>query len=192
MKLISPVPVIPAVTVADLKRAVHVDGVDDDTLLASYISAAQEVVEIAAWRPLRARLLQFEFDLNTDCDFTKWWFPVAPVANIVQVETWSVATGNTIIGLSEFALSGAYDEPKMHMSHVAVSAMVAMDSVQVQADVGYAANDVPETLKQAIILIVKEWFDQGVGIGALKETNLSFAAKNLIKQNKYTRPQEFG
>ena len=193
MMLIDPVtnPITPAVDFAEFSRATHVDGGDDQVSIEAYLLAAQEVVETGMRRPLTRRTVQFEFDLACAGEFQEWFFPVAPVSSILKVSSWTGVTGDVEIAPGEYTLARGFDEPKLCFSWVAMSELSGAQTVKVEAEIGYDVSFIPATSKQAIILIAKEWFDQGIGIGDAGEAHLSFGSKNLIKQNRYYRPCEF-
>jgi uncharacterized phiE125 gp8 family phage protein len=194
MRLLETGPLPLAVTVEDFGKAMPWIEADDPLTIESYLRAAQEVVEVASRRPLSVRAVEIEFDLAESLGMWRWWFPVAPVVSVSEVAALSSFQPDAEIPLEDVALQRGFDEPQLRFSHAAL--MVAdpskNQSVRVRATVGYAENQQPTALKQAIILIVKEWYDAGVSIGDLTEAAVSFNVKALIKQQRYVRPREFG
>ncbi|WP_444430875.1 hypothetical protein ACTTAM_08310 [Rhodobacter capsulatus] len=73
MRVLGPVP--GAVSVAEFKRATHMDeGTEDDAALAACLAAAQSLVEQATNRPLGPR--EVEITLEAVPGLRRWWFPL--------------------------------------------------------------------------------------------------------------------
>lgn len=194
MRLLGNDPLPLAVSIEEFARAAHVDGADDNDLIESYLRAAQEVVEVASRRPLTARGVEIEFDLAEARGFQRWWFPIAPVSAVTSVTAVQPLVAETAIALDQVSVQRGHDEPQLWLTDaaLAIADPCRAQSVSVQATVGYVDGQQPPALKQAIILIVKEWFDTGMALGEVSEDSLSFNVKALLKQQRYYRPREFG
>jgi uncharacterized phiE125 gp8 family phage protein len=168
MQVITPAAGLP-VTVARFRAAVPLAAAVDDETLAAYLEAAVNAVELASGRPMLARDLRL---VTPAGPWRRWWFPVAPVLAVTLIE------GGTAELLTPFG------EP-----------MLARDSgdaaLTITATVGYVdADAVPAALKQAVILMAKDWLEAAVTLEEIKRDGLSFGAKALIKQQRYRRPTE--
>lgn len=172
------------VSVVAFKRAIGIfdEDTDQDAAFEAYLGAAQAFVETAARRPLSLREVAFSVD---GCHWLKWWFPVAPVAQILQLA--DVSNGSeVVIDPQVYYLESAFDEPRL-----CLRSAIDGTSFRVTAQVGYEVGQCPKPLMQAIILIAKEWFDAGQAIEGFDPPVLNFGAKTLIRQKRYARPWEF-
>ncbi|KPU83703.1 hypothetical protein JI58_07960 [Marinosulfonomonas sp. PRT-SC04] len=190
MKYIGTAALAGAVTAADFKAAIHltIDESDDDALIGAYLAAATEVVETAARRPLLQRPVEFSV---ANGGWLRWWFPVAPVTEITAV---SYHTGDGVwvdLDLAGVRLAMGHDEPQMLLSSDLGSILSNAVEIRVQATVGHDQAAVPLGLRQAIILITKDWYDAGISVEETEYLKVSFGCRALIKQARYQRPCEF-
>lgn len=194
MRLLDNDPPALAVTVENFGKALPWIEVDDPATVEIYLRAAQEVVEVASRRPLTSRAVEIEFDLGDAYGFRRWWFPIAPVSAVTSITAVQPLVSETVIELDQASVQRGHDEPQLWFSDtaLAIADPCVAQTIKVQATVGYAAGTLPPALGQAIILIVKEWFDAGVSIGDIADASVSFNVKALIKQQRYFRPREFG
>lgn len=167
MRVIDPVAL--PVSLVEFKRAVHVDAEADDLLIADLLAAAAEVVETAAGRAMAPRLVAFETPAGY---WSRWYFPIAPVIDLVEASDASVL------------LQRGFDEPALQRAP-------AEGAVTLQARCGYADPDrIPRGLRQAVILIAREWYEAGFSSGEATPPPLSFGVQRLIRQARYRRPAE--
>lgn len=187
MKTIGIIP--QAVSVEEFKRAVHImaDDADDDVLFASNLAGAQEVVETYTRRALTVRDLVIE---ARAVGWQRWWVPVCPVVALTGL---SVQTENgTWLQLEHTALrlEAADDEPQLVFPGGFWSGAPEGAAVRFSFDAGHAA--VPQSLKQAIILLAKDWYEAGIAVEKKEFLDVSFGCRALMKQWRYARPREFG
>lgn len=155
-----------AVSVEAFKRAVHLDGPDDDLLIAELLAAATEVVETAARRVLMPRLVAFETPAGR---WSRWYLPIAPVIELVEI---SDPAARLVRGFIEPALE-----------RTAAEGAVSLTALCGHED----PARIPRGLCQAVILLAKEWHDAGIG-PAENAPPLSFGIQRLIRQARYARP----
>lgn len=134
--------------------------------LQSLIEAATAVVEAATNRPMMRRQVEIELPA---CEWSVFWMPCAPVISLTDAE------GAELVS--------AFDEPRIRRG--------TYDAETIVADVGYErAALVPRQLRQAVILLVKEWLETEISVGERYDAPvLSFGFHRLIKQIKYSRPR---
>ncbi|MBT3142911.1 hypothetical protein KL867_17720 [Ruegeria litorea] len=189
MRVIETNPVSPGVSLDSFKGAIHIalEDLDDDAALKASLSAAEAVVATATGRPLVSQNVEF---VVTRGSWRRWWFPVLPV-----LELLSLAVDDGVGGWLDQPLSGAwvqqaFDEPQLVLNSDWAGHGLSGDLLRVQARVGGdAANHLPQ-LRQAIILLAKEWFEAGVAIDGQDVPKMSFGVHRLIKQVRYRRPLE--
>jgi uncharacterized phiE125 gp8 family phage protein len=187
MRVIDDSTIVPAVSVAQFKQSIHVlaEDVDDDTVFSINLAAACELVELASNRPLSPRTVEFIIPFN---GWVRWWFPVAPVSALVEIATRNEAGVWVVHDHSEFILHQPFDEPCLEIP-VGWSGVATWPSaVRVRALAGYQATELPQTLRQAIILLAKEWFEAGIALEETQVPHLTFGISRLIRQRRYRRP----
>lgn len=184
MQFTDPVAPAPVVGAPEFKRAVHVGGEADDDLIAGLLMAAQGVVETAAAQMLSPREMTFMVD---EVDWREWWFPVRPVNALVSVSYIQPDEESASIDPGDLLVRNTHDEPRLIVrTGFAWPARAAGSAIRVTANVGHGTPC--PTLKQAIILIAKEWYDVGIDIGDAPQHSYAFGARALISQNRYRRP----
>lgn len=191
MQFVGTGPLTPAVTVAEFKRAVHIeqDIYDDDPLIAGLIAAAEDVVATAANCPLSVGVYRFDLPAGA---WSRWWFPCAPVVAFLSIEVRDSLGVWSELQNSGFSLLSGYDEPQL----VAPADWSGFDGlvsgVRVSARCGAVSTDLStRSLRQAVILLAKEWFEEGLNVeGTAQTRRLSFGVRALINQKRYRRPQE--
>ena len=187
MKFIGADPLELAVSDIEFKRAVHIleTETDDDLLIKAYLGAAIEVVETACRRPMLPRSVEFMAPAGF---WTCWWVPVAPVETIDLLSYLDENGAWIDLLASDFSLSGNFDEPVLKLAGGLRSTALGSLQLRVQATVGYSGDTYPLAMKQAIILLVKEWFEAGLAVDEAVTSKLSFGIHALIKQQRYARP----
>lgn len=180
-----------AVSVEEFKRAVHVAledlDADEDAALRFNLAAAQGAVERASNRPIGARVAEFSARLRGP--FRRWWFPCAPVR---EIEAVTLEADLRVLEPPEFRLRFGAEEPQLEFP--AGAGFGGEVDLTVRAVVGEdpgAAAVAP--LKQAIILLAREWRDAGISISeegaGVAGERLTYGARALIRQARYARPR---
>ena len=186
-----------ALSVKEFERAAPWIEMDDHySTIEQYLKAAQEVIETASRRVLTPRAVAFDFELTDRLDFSCWWFPVAPVTEVSEVQVAAPFSTPATFTSDDFHLVSGLSEPRLLLSD-AIRAEICKSeagTMSVKATVGHAAPKVApiKGLTNAMILVIKEWFDAGVSIGELSEIKGAFNAKALVKQSRYVRPKVVG
>jgi uncharacterized phiE125 gp8 family phage protein len=179
-----------AVSRDDYKKSVHVteDDIDDDDLFDLYLQGAQEVVEAATRRPMTQRSVEFQCRAT---GWRRWWFPVAPVADVTAIAWQNEAGAWVDLGVSGIRIEQAFDEPQLIVPASFFSTVTDGAAIRITATVGHEVADRPRQLAQAVIMIVKDWFEAGIAIEKKEFLDVSFGCRALIKQVRYVRPFEY-
>ena len=186
MKVLVGVP--QAVSVAEFKRATHFDADDasNDLLIASYLVAAQSVIEAATRRPMLPRAVEIQCRA---VGWARWWFPVCPVAEVTGIAVQQADGSWQDLAVTGVRLEMPGDEPQLVFPSGYWDAAADGAAVRITATVGAAT--MPMQQSQAVILLANDWFQQGIAIEAITPEQAIFGVQRLIKQVRYLRPQEF-
>ena len=189
MHVLAPDAIAPAITVEDFLRRVPYMEADADSRAAieAYLVAATVLVEGATNRPVGRRAVEFDVSgpRSTYRGVRRWWFPLAPVVEVTEVEVRHAA-GTTVLDAGHWGLVRGQTEPCLELRQER-----HLDSLRVSATVGAEVDRQQAPVIQAIVLLAKQWFDAGVAIGEIPKAQLSFGVTALIRQARYRRPREF-
>lgn len=179
-----------AVSLPEFKAATPMaESSDFDAGLEAMLAAATATIETATNRALALRDVEFLPPLTSGggCSWSRWWFPVAPVAAVSKVEAWD---GDAWLEIDpgDYALEDGFNEPQLVLAS-AVRTAWPDARLKVTASCGHAAGALPAPLRQAIILTARDWHLSGAGLGDAVATVVSFTAQALIRQGKYLRPR---
>lgn len=174
--------IAPAVTVEDFLAATHMPEGDaaDRFAIEMALSAAEAMVTTATGRPLSERTCRFELPAG----WATWSVPVLPVSSVEMVEAQDVL-GEWVELSAVAVLRDAYSAPVVELVPVNASRL------RITVKAGYVENPLPQ-LRQAVILLAKEWFEAGIAVEDQGKLELSFGALRLIKQVRYRPAAQFG
>ncbi|WP_208348705.1 head-tail connector protein [Pseudaestuariivita rosea] len=176
-----------AVTVEDFRKAVHLrpDQIQEDDVIALYLRAAQDVVLRATNHAAVPMTCRFTLPAT---DLRRWWLPVRPVRLITGLLAAPESGAATALDLSAVQLWRGGDEPQVTLPEGLVPAETR--ELILEAEIGYAAPaEAPAGLLQAIILITRDWFDEGVSPESKSAPQYLMGATRMIKQIRYRRPK---
>ncbi len=181
-----------AVAVSAFKASVHIREGDlqDDGHISVMLSAAQQVIETATGRPIGAG----EFELSVPwAGWRRFWFPCRPVASIDAVILIDADGQELDQPLDGLRLSRGQDEPQLVIADDWAGLSVVASDMVLRFTAGHDLGDrAVEPMRQAIKLMVKEWFDAGLALDETVEApRLTMGARRLIRQSVYRRPRVF-
>jgi hypothetical protein len=84
----------------------------------------------------------------------------------------------------------AHDEPQLVLGNAWAGRSASGDLLRGQARVGGADVQTKARLRQAVILLAKEWFEAGISLDGEDVPRMSFGVHRLLKQARYRRPCE--
>lgn len=150
------------ISLAEAKANMRVDGTDEDALITSLIGAAVDLID--GWSGILGR-----------CVFTQTWrqdfqdFPSGRMIRLPLDPVQSVTVVYSDTANVEQTLSGTFYS--LHTDDVGPflwlldgqnwpSVNDRLDAVRIEMVVGYgAASDVPNSIKQALFLMVGHWYE---------------------------------
>ncbi|MHC4877581.1 MAG: head-tail connector protein [Planctomycetota bacterium] len=146
-------------TTAEAKLHLRVTHSEEDTYIDGLIKAARQYVERKAWLSLITQTLTLtlrEFPRGSAPIF----LPCAPVQSVTSIsyvdtagDPQTLTTHQTDLAISPPQIVPAYSE-----SWPATRKQPAAVTVVYQAGFGAAATDVPQTVRQAMLLLIGDWY----------------------------------
>lgn len=168
------------ISLIEAKAHVRVDSDDDDTVLTAFIGAA--VAHLDGQGVLgRAMVTQ---SWSQWVSQTPGWvrLTVGPFQSLTSVEYYDTENALQTASLTDFEirLDGDFVLIKPKADHVWPPAYIRQDAIKITyvAGFGDAATDVPQSIRQAILLMVGHWYEnrEAVAEGNFKELPLAVDA----------------
>jgi uncharacterized phiE125 gp8 family phage protein len=148
------------VTLAEAKAWLKVDGADEDALLATLITAARLHLESVTGRALLTQSWRLVLDA--------WpaggevWLPVAPLSELTAIRAFDEDGDEHAIGLAQFLVEPGGTPTRLVLPATVAGMPVLRQRFGIEIDyvAGFGeAADVPQELKQALLVLVAHWFE---------------------------------
>lgn len=184
------------ISLDEAKAHCKFDIADDDGLIAAYILAAREFVENETHLRLLTQTLDYTLDrvwpcVLTECGYlTRIELPVKPIASITSISYVDGSGATQTLNSSQYNLHKDgpihYVEPAYGVTWPSVRYQTAAITVRFVA--GWSLSDVPNTLMQAMRLLVSHQYDnrEAINIGS-SVTALPFAIETFLSGNRWPR-----
>lgn len=186
---VAPDPGLLAVYLDDAKLQCRISTDDEDSLILSYLQAAIEYVQGYQW----SQLLTATFVQRQDffppalTAIELYRNPNATVTSLTYIDT--AGNTQTLVQGTDFTVDN-YIVPALVLpqyTHYWPAARWYVNDVTVTYTAGYGAPaDVPAATKQAIMLLVSQWYWNREAAGA-EMSEAPFAVKALLDLNSYRR-----
>lgn len=179
LKLITP-PTELAVSLADTKIHLRVEGSEEDTLITAYIKAAAERAEQITGRALMPQTWEITLDAFPDAfEITR-----VPAASVTSLKYWDAGGVQQTLSAALYALDNADD---FGASYVVPAFGAAwpdtrqqINAVALRYGAGYAtAADVPDSIKSWILLQVAAMYENRELESSVQTYALGFADRLL-------------
>lgn len=180
-------PTIEPVTLADAKAHLNVDIADDDSLIASLLSASRGFLEEEFGRAFITQTLQVVFDA----------FP-ADLCSAIELPRPPLQSVSSITYVDANGVSGTVASADYFIDQISAPGRVAPKpgkswpgnglravagvTVEYVAGYGDAQEDIPPSTKQAILLLLGHWYLNREPVGEAYQ--LDFALNALLGQNR--------
>jgi uncharacterized phiE125 gp8 family phage protein len=149
------------ITTAEAKAQARVDISTDDTLIASLITAARQLVEEQTWRALVTQRWDLYLDAWPAGDTIL--LPRPPLRSIVTFEYTSDTAVVTAVPASDYLVDAVSEPGRLRLKSTASwpsATLREINGVHIRFEAGYgAAAAVPARFKQAILLLVATWYE---------------------------------
>ena len=168
-------PAAEPVTLAEAKAWLRVDTTDEDTAISALIASARENVEATTQRRLMAQdwrivLDRWPFARGGDGSLDALWIgrcapvmdvrlPLAPVSTVAAMRVYDASGQPQPIPNNVWRLVGAPDRARLYFSSAPPQPGLPAGGIEIDVASGYGAEaDVPAALRQAILLLVADWY----------------------------------
>jgi uncharacterized phiE125 gp8 family phage protein len=181
LKLVT-APAAEPVSLTEAKAHCRVDTSDDDTLIGSLITASREYVE----RILQRRLINstWDFTLNRfESDYIR--LPYAPLSSVTSVSYVDSDGTTQTLSTSVYDTDLTREPGGIFLKYAQVwpTPRDIQNAVTVRYVAGYGAagTSVPNAIKQAMLLLIGNWYEnrESVVIGTISG-ELPMAVKSLL------------
>lgn len=158
--LLTSPPAVEPLSLAEAKAHLRVDGGDEDTLITSLVTAARVHVETTT----RRALINQSWTLLLD-DWPpegRVELPLAPLISIGDIEVLNEdSVPETLDPLTYEVADGLPPRILRRRGHVWPRPGLLTGGIQIDITVGHGllATDVPEPLRQAVRLLLAQWFE---------------------------------
>ena len=160
-------PNIEPVTLAELKSHTRIDGTDDDTYLTNLILAARRRVELKAWRSLIDQTWDWFFeDFPTD----EMDVPRPPLKSVTHIKHYDKDDIATTVATTVYRVDSNRDPGQILLKESQSwpsTTLRTANGVEIRFVAGYGAatTDVPEELRQAILITAAELYERREELG---------------------------
>ena len=154
-------PAAEPVSLADAKAHLRIDGTDEDALISSLIVAARTLVE----RTLGLALITQGWSYFLDA-----WpqrgcisLPVSPVQAVSAVTVHDEDGGSVVLDTDGYAVDVLSSPARVVLTEATPPAVTrAFNAFEVAFTAGYGGtdSDVPQPMRQALLLLVAHWFER--------------------------------
>ena len=172
------------VTLAEAKDHLQLLGNDEDAVVLSMIKAATSYLDGPSGALGRALITQtWSLSVDRPCD-NVIRLPLSPVQSISAISYYDTDDNSQNLDVADFRFykseDWAYIEPKSGVSWP--TTISRRDAITVTFVAGYGSPLVlPQLLKQAVLLLVRHWYDNRSASSDIKLTDVPFAVESIVK-----------
>ena len=154
-------PAVEAISVAEAKAYLRVDHEHEDALISSLIVTSRLQIEAALELALITQDWSMEIDAWPDSGIVE--LPVRPVQLIDAVKVVTGSSGLVTLDDDSYVLDGTSNPARLqsHSGRWPMPGVVAQGiEIAFTAGFGDSADDVPASIKQALLLLISHWYEQ--------------------------------
>jgi uncharacterized phiE125 gp8 family phage protein len=181
-------PTIEPVTLAEAKAQcrVEADQHDEDALIAGYIKGAREWCEKMDWRAYCTQTLEMWLDDWPQGD--KFYVQRPPLQSVTYVKYYDLNNAEYTLATTAYIVDTVNQPGRIALrTRQAVwplpsSSLREINAIVVKYVAGYATQaDVPQRVKQAILLIIGQWNEnREAAISGTISREIDFGVRNLL------------
>ena len=164
-----------ALTVA--KSHIRVEHTDDDALITSLITAAQEMVQKYTGTFLQRTGLTFYSDYFID--FMD--LHAGPLLTITSVQYKDTRDATITVSSSDYQLDGKGYPARLRLTTIPTDVKDELNAINIQTLSGYDTNDRPQALVSAMLLIIGHLYENRQDVTRFKQYEIPLASKYLME-----------
>ncbi|WP_257098730.1 head-tail connector protein [Pseudovibrio flavus] len=153
-------PATEPVTLADVHMHLRLSHTHEDGLLTTLIKAARQQVEQKTGRALIAQKWRLYLDKLPQDRCIR--LPHAPLASLVELSLYDPSGMQHVIGAGQILTDPASNPPRVKLQGPVPFALREMMGVEVDYIAGYGSlpEEVPESLRTAVLMLVAFWYER--------------------------------
>ncbi len=164
-------PALEPVSLDEVKAHLRIDHVDEDVLLASLVTTAR--IHLETRLGLSFITQNWMLVLDQWPDAPNIFLPLGPVQQITGITLYDSSDQTSVIDTASYALD-AISQPARLVWRGAMpkpAPQRAYNGIEISLTTGFGANalDVPQPLRQAILLLVSHWYENREPVGLASE-----------------------
>ncbi len=176
------------VTVAEAKAHLRIDGSAEDVLVASLIVTSRLHVEAALGLALITQGWRLTLDAWPDGGVVR--FPLRPIRSIAAVSVKNAAGSPATVASEDYLLDGQALRPRLIVRDgkwPEPGLRAAGIEIQFAAGIGNGAEDVPQPIRHAILLLVAHWYEHRDPLEIGAPAAIPAAVSDLLKPYREVR-----
>ena len=154
-------PAAEPISLAEAKAHLRVDGSDEDMLISSLILASRLLVERTLGLALITQGWSYFLDAWPDRGCIS--LPLSPVQSVSAVTVHDEDGGSTVLDADDYAADVLSVPARLVLTEATPSSITrAFNAYEVAFTAGYGdtGSDVPQPIRQALLLLVAHWFER--------------------------------
>lgn len=177
------------VGVAECKADLRIDHALDDELIESYILGASALCSEIVGKKLINETWKYSFQyVGTDVH-NAVELPFIPVSSITEIQYFDKENTSQTLTVSDFYLfnydDSAVVEPKLNVTWPATYSRKDAYSITFVTGFGVSGDQVPETIKRAIRLMVAHWYEHRAAVNLnATPSEIPYGVNNLLASER--------
>ena len=175
-------PAVEPISLSEAKEHLRVDGSDEDTLISGLISAA--VSHVDADGVLGRAMISQTWAYWTRSSPGVVTLPMSPFQSLTSVEYYDADNALQSATASDFETRLAGDRVTLRPKSGKVwpPAYTREDAIKITyvAGFGAAATDVPQSIRQALLLLIGHWYESRTAVSEISMKEVPLAVGSLI------------
>ena len=182
LKLVT-APAAEPVTLAEIKEHLRVDSDLEDALISALITAARQWAETYQGRAYITQTWNFLMDEFPQSPFS---IPMPPLQSVESIKYYDTAVTEYTLPSSSYQVDADSTFGRVALAYgktwPQTVTLRPMNAVIVQFKAGYgdAVGDVPERVRQAIKVLVADWYENREATDIKEHVEVAFAVKAIL------------
>lgn len=170
------------VSLAVAKNHLRVASSDDDALITSLITAAQEMVQKYTGTFLQRTGLTFYSDYFID--FMD--LHAGPLLTITSVQYKNTSDATITVSASDYQLDGKSYPARLRLTTIPTEIKDELNAINIQTISGYDTDDRPQALVSAMLLIIGHLYENRQDVTRFRHFEVPMASKYLMEPYRLT------